>query len=197
MLPNCFLPVARLLQVLQKESIYMITSRQRIQAVLLSGLLASATLSASAQAPLTVDATGEPPVSEHRMNKRHDGKSVEHRHERQVKYLAELKAKLQLATSQETAWTTFAAASQRKSRTAQSGIPGTVHSEFDKLTTPQRLDRMQARQAEHAAAFAMRADATRAFYAGLAPTQQKTFDAESLRHGRHSHAEHRPWDSRS
>ena len=65
-----------------------------------------------------------------------------------------------------------------------------VHFEFEKLTTPKRLDRMQAHQAEHATAFAMRANATRAFYAGLTPAQQKTFDAKSLRHGRHSHGEY-------
>ena len=50
--------------------------------------------------------------------------------------------------------------------------------EFAKLTTPQRLDRMQTRQAERSAMFAKRIDATRSFYAALTPEQQKTFDAE-------------------
>jgi len=60
--------------------------------------------------------------------------------------------------------------------------------EFAKLTTPQRLDRMQARQAERNAMFTQRADATRSFYAALTPEQQKTFDAESMaRFGRGEH----------
>ena len=53
------------------------------------------------------------------------------------------------------------------------------------MTTPQRLDRMQARQTEHAAMFARRNDATRALYAALKPEQQKIFDAQTLRRGPH------------
>lgn len=45
------------------------------------------------------------------------------------------------------------------------------------LTTPQRLDRAQARMAERQAAFAKRAEAIRRFYAQLTPAQQKAFDA--------------------
>ena len=56
------------------------------------------------------------------------------------------------------------------------------------MTTPQRLDRMQARQAERSAMFAKRADATRSFYATLSPEQQKTFDAESMQRFGHRDA---------
>lgn len=195
-LPHCFPPASRLLQVFQKESIYMITSRQRIQAIVSASLLASAAFSASAQTPSTIDNTGALPGSEHRMNTMHDSMSAKHRQERRATYLAELKAKLQINTSQESAWTAYATALQLRTHSAESKKPEMVRADFEKMTTPQRLDRMQARQAEHAAAFGVRADATRAFYAGLTPAQQKTFDAESLRHSRHSHAEHRPWDSR-
>ncbi len=55
--------------------------------------------------------------------------------------------------------------------------------ELAKMTTPQRLDRMQTRQAERSAMFAKRIDATRSFYAALTPEQQKTFDAEGMRFG--------------
>lgn len=51
------------------------------------------------------------------------------------------------------------------------------------LTTPQRLDRMQAMMADHQAAFAKRADAVRRFYAQLTPSQQKAFDALPPMHG--------------
>lgn len=46
-----------------------------------------------------------------------------------------------------------------------------------KLTTPERLDRMQAMMAQHEARFRQRADAIKRFYAQLTPAQQKAFDA--------------------
>lgn len=48
---------------------------------------------------------------------------------------------------------------------------------MDGLTTPERLDRQAARMAEHQAAFARRAEATKRFYGALTPAQQKAFDA--------------------
>lgn len=56
---------------------------------------------------------------------------------------------------------------------------------FAKLTTPQRIDHMQQRRAERNAQADRRAEATKAFYATLTPAQQKTFDAQTLRHGPH------------
>jgi protein CpxP len=49
--------------------------------------------------------------------------------------------------------------------------------DMGKLTTPQRLDKMAARMAEHQAQFQQRAAAIKTFYAGLSPEQQRTFDA--------------------
>lgn len=51
------------------------------------------------------------------------------------------------------------------------------------LTTPQKLDRMQAHMAERQAEFAKRADAIKRFYAQLSPSQQKAFDALHEGHG--------------
>lgn len=51
------------------------------------------------------------------------------------------------------------------------------------LTTPQKLDRMQARMAERQTQFARRADAIKRFYAQLSPAQQKAFDALHEGHG--------------
>jgi hypothetical protein len=45
------------------------------------------------------------------------------------------------------------------------------------LTTPQRLDQMAARMAEHDAAFQRRSTAIKQFYAALSPEQQRAFDA--------------------
>ena len=45
------------------------------------------------------------------------------------------------------------------------------------MTTPERLDRVAARQAEHEKRFAQVASATKAFYGALNPEQRKAFDA--------------------
>jgi len=62
--------------------------------------------------------------------------------------------------------------------------------ERNKLTAPQRLDRIQARMSEHQAAFARKADAIKRFYAQLTPAQQRAFDAMPMMHGRHGHGMH-------
>src|SRR3989344_476109 len=50
---------------------------------------------------------------------------------------------------------------------------------MDKLTPPERIDRMRAMRAQHAAEADRRGEATKAFYAALTPEQQKTFDAQA------------------
>jgi len=47
------------------------------------------------------------------------------------------------------------------------------------MTTPERLDHMAAKMAEHQAAFQRHAEAVKRFYAVLSPQQQKAFDAMS------------------
>ncbi|MDP9899690.1 Spy/CpxP family protein refolding chaperone [Variovorax ginsengisoli] len=159
----------------------MITSRQRL---LWAGLLASATFAASAQTPPpAAPADGAPKTEQRMQHKKHDGKWAERMQERRAKHLADLKAKLNLTAAQEPAWTTFTSATQPPARPAPGADRAAARAEFEKMTTPQRIDRMQARQAERSAHFAQRAEATKAFYAVLTPAQQKTFDAESMRHG--------------
>lgn len=187
----------------------MISSRQRI---LWAGLLASATFAAAAQTPPPPSVPTNTPAAiaaaeQHRSGntaatperaaKPHDGKHMERMQERRAKHLADLKTKLKLDASQQGAWSTFTTAIQPPPM-AQRPDRAAMRAEFEKLTTPQRLDRMQARQAERAAMAAKRADATRTFYAALKPEQQKTFDAESMRfasrggHGPRGHGEHGP-----
>lgn len=66
--------------------------------------------------------------------------------------------------------------------------------EMDKLTTPERIDKIRALRAQHMAdrnaTMDKRDDATKAFYAVLSADQKKIFDAEHARMGRH-HGEHR------
>ena len=163
----------------------MITSRQRILAAALLASAAFAHTPPPAPAPQAgpaATATAEP-----RARPMHDGKSAERHQERRARHLEALKTQLKLDATQEAAWSNFVAATQPPARG-----PRPDRAEFEKLTTPQRLDRMQERQAEHAAMFARRNDATRALYAALKPEQQKVFDAQTLHRagGHRSHDGH-------
>lgn len=167
----------------------MISSRQRL---LWAGLLASATFAASAQTPVPPAAEAQPGAQQQRSvrvgeARRDPAQRLERMREHRAQRLTALKQKLQLNPAQESAWQSFSTASQPPARPHER----LDRAEFEKLTTPQRLDRMQARQAERAERFASRAAATRSFYAALTPDQQKVFDTESLRFGpRGGHGQH-------
>ena len=101
----------------------------------------------------------------------------EHMAERHAKHLAELKAKLKLEAGQEGAWKTFAESMQP---------PATPPVRLDraalaKMTTPERIDQMQAWHAQRDAEMKKHAEATKTFYAGLNAEQKKTFDGETAR----------------
>ena len=101
--------------------------------------------------------------------------------QRAEQHAQRLRAVLQLRPDQEPALRALVEASRpdpaRIERRRQE------RAEMRKLTTPQRLDRMQARMAERQAAFTKRADAVRRFYAQLTPAQQRAFDALHERRG--------------
>jgi len=84
---------------------------------------------------------------------------------------AQLKAKLAITPAQEGAWTSFTQAMQPRSNFARLDRQA-----MQKLTTPERIDRMRALRAQRDAAMDARADAIKTFYAQLQPEQQKTFD---------------------
>lgn len=191
----------------------MISLRQR---VLWASLMASAAFAASAQQPAPVgaapvqaqmapsgptqqeaahaDKAGKPGHrAEHK--KLDPAQRFERMHKRMVERQAQLKDKLKLTASQEAAWGNYTTALQPSVPPAS---PPRERVDFSKLSTPERLDRMQARQAERQARFAQRAQATKQFYAQLTPEQQKTFDAETAKrfggprhgHGPHHHRGH-------
>ena len=115
----------------------------------------------------------------------------EHTADRHAKRLGELKAKLKLDAGQEGAWKTFADAMQMPKDPA--GWPD--RAAMAKLSTPERIDQMQAMHARMEAEMKRRGDAAKTFYAGLNAEQKKTFDAETARHmgaghGRHTHPMH-------
>lgn len=136
-----------------------------------AALIATLGLSAQAQTP-------PPPASNPPAGHMHQGRPDPAKmQERMVKRLAELKGKLKITSAQEGAWIAFTDAIKPPANRP----PRPDRAEWAKLTTPERLDRMQAMKAERDAAMAKRADATKTFYAALSPDQQKVFDTESLR----------------
>ena len=140
------------------------TPRFWIAASLLSVLAAGSALAQPGPGP-----DGQRPA---RMEKMHERMA-----ERHNKHLTELKAKLQLQANQETAWTTFAQAMQPPAKP----LARPDRLALEKLTTPERIDQIQAFKAQRDAHMQQRADATKAFYASLNAEQKKTFDAETAR----------------
>jgi len=100
---------------------------------------------------------------------------AQHRGEHMAERQAKLKAALKLTASQEAAWTAYTSAHQPPANPP--ARPD--RAEWDKLTTPQRLDKLQSMKTERDAHMARAMDATRTFYASLSPEQQKVFDAQA------------------
>lgn len=131
-----------------------------------------------------------PPADNARMGRME--KMREHKVERHAQHLTELKSKLNVQASQESAWSAFTQSMQHPARMAR---PERAH--FEKLTTPERLDQMQAMKAVRDAHMQQRAEATRTFYASLSTEQKQVFDQETARmmkgsgmHGMKHHGGH-------
>lgn len=102
-----------------------------------------------------------------------------------AKRSADLKAKLKITAAQEGAWTAY---------TATMKPPATAldrradRAELDKLSTPERIDKMRSLRtqqlADMNAALDQRDDATKTLYGALSAEQKKVFDAEHNRMGR-------------
>lgn len=89
---------------------------------------------------------------------------------------ADLKAKLKLSAEQDSAWNAYVAAMK-----PPAVGPHPSRAELDKLTTPERLDKMRELRKQREAEMDKRDDATRAFYATLTAEQKKVFDANTGR----------------
>lgn len=94
--------------------------------------------------------------------------------ERHAQRLERLKTELKLTPAQETAWKAYAARTEPTPPKAPAAAQ-----DWSKLTTPQRMEAMQALHNERSAEMSKRIDATKAFYAQLTPDQQKVFDTQS------------------
>lgn len=134
-------------------------------------------LTAGAQAPQpAVVAPGPAPAiqGQQSMMQHH----MERQQHRAAQRQARLKQILQITPGQESAWEAWIA-----SRQAGKSFQRGQRAEFAQLTTPERIDRMRALRAARAAEADRRGDATKTFYAALAPAQQKAFDALQAQRG--------------
>ena len=173
-----------------------------LNGLILAGLLATAGAGAMAQgtdaapaalnpasAPAAQNARphhGEHRMGEHRMGQRDPAKMQAWMAKRQ----ADMKARLKITPAQEGAWTAFTTAMQPPARMMGGERPmAAQRTELDKLTTPERIDKMKAmrdqRMTEMNTEMDKRGDATKTFYAALSAEQQKTFDAEHRKMGGH------------
>jgi hypothetical protein len=106
-------------------------------------------------------------------------------HERMTKHWeqrqAELKAKLQLTPAQEPAWNAFVQGMKMPAKPLAQPVDRDA---LAKLSTPERLDKMNAAHEANLAAMQthikQRTEATRTFYGQLSAEQQKVFDAQTL-----------------
>jgi periplasmic protein CpxP/Spy len=164
----------------------------RLKPALLAGLLTLSSLAALAQMPPASAPAG---MMAGQAGGMHDGMHDGMRHmdparmqARMDKHVAELKARLKLTPAQEGAWTAFVAAHKPP---ADMMTMRDERMALEKLSTPERLDRMKAMRTKHVAAMEQREAATRVFYAALTPEQQKVFDANAMpHHGRDRHMDH-------
>jgi protein CpxP len=87
------------------------------------------------------------------------------------------KFKLKVTPAQEGAWNTWTSAMKPSANRPQRPD----RAELERLSTPERIDRMRALRAARQVENDKRMDATKAFYATLNADQKKTFDAASLK----------------
>lgn len=113
------------------------------------------------------------------------GKMSERMGKRMEERQAQLKTALKLNANQEAAWNQYQQAMKPPAAPAQPANPA----DWSKLTTPQRLEKMQALHTERQKHMAQHLQATQQFYAALTPEQQKVFD-EQQNHGKHGRGGH-------
>lgn len=151
---------------------------QRSKSWLAVALMAAAAAAATAQTPMPASGEASAQASEQRANPREADRRAERRAERHAKHMADLKQHLQITSAQEGAWNQFVSAMQPPAHPPE---PGADRHAFERLTTPERLDRMQAMHAERQNRMAARNQAIKQFYSQLSAEQQKVFDQQTAR----------------
>lgn len=104
-------------------------------------------------------------------------KMRDHMGQRHTQHLTELKSKLKLQATQEPAWATF----EQSMQMPKDSMGRLDRAALEKMSTPERLDQMQAHRAQMNTQMEKHAEATKSFYATLTAEQKKVFDAETAR----------------
>jgi protein CpxP len=140
--------------------------------VLVAALIATAGFTAFAQTHTMGEGgmMGHGSMGHERMGKMDPAKMQAMMDKRQ----ADLKAKLKITPAQEGAWTTFTAA--MKPPTDMAKNHEAMRAEMQKLTTPERIDKMKAMRATRDAEMDKRSAAVKTFYAALTSEQKAVFD---------------------
>ena len=146
---------------------------QRLACTALAAALAGMAIPSMAQ-----PAPGAGPTAEQAQRQGPRAMTPEQRQQFMLQRAEAFKQKLQLTPAQEPAWNTFMQSMRPDAGSRKAWLE---MKDMDKLTTPERIDRMRAIRAQRAAEMDRRGDAVKAFYATLTPAQQKTFDAEGTR----------------
>ncbi len=147
--------------------------------LLTAGLLASLGLTAMAQTQTAPQAPsrGEE-ISAHRggMDMMDPAKRLEMRQLRMERRLAALKLKLNISGAQDGAFNSWATALK-----PTAGLQRPDRAELERMTTPERIDRMRTLRGSRIAEMDRRMEATKVFYAALNVDQRKVFDGESMK----------------
>lgn len=143
-----------------------------------AGTAPTVTVLAQADTPAATPPAPKPKrlTPEQRDQKR--AERLAHMQKKMAERQATFKAELQLRPEQEASWNAFLARTQPQAQ-ARAAHPA-PREDWSKLTTPQRLDRMQALKAQRDAAMVQRVDAIKSFYGSLDAEQQKVFDSKRL-----------------
>lgn len=154
--------------------------------LLAAGLVASLGAAAIAQTAPATPAPGPQGAQTFAHRGNFDpAKAQEHRAQRQEmrqlrmeRRLAALKLKLQISGAQESAWNAWTTALKPAARPQRPD-----RAEFERMTTPERIDRMRALRSARIVEMDKRGEATKAFYAALSADQKKVFDGERMGQG--------------
>lgn len=139
--------------------------------------------------PAPAASAAQPQAQAPRHDPQRHAQRMERLQQRAAEHQSRLKDSLQLRPEQEAAWNDFIA--QMKPAARPTGERPS-REQWAKLSTPERLDRLDAMKAERDRQVTQRHGAIRQFYAQLNPQQQKAFDAQrGMGLGGMHHAGHR------
>ena len=157
--------------------------RAALKPLLLASLIAAVALPAVSQTPPAGPTGG--PGGEQRGMTRHGPMDPAKMQAMMAKRQAALKETLKITAAQEGAWSAFTSTMQPSAE--MHNRRKEMRAEMDKLTTPERIDKMRALRTQRDAEMDKRAGATKTFYAALSPEQQKVFDAQHIGRGHAGH----------